>query len=189
MIIDDLYGMSQLMVGILWRQFELSYQPVNLVDNHNNWEAFLNCMPYSSLSIDHYTFSSIHNQDSSICKPESSTHLIREVHVTRSIHDINQIRFQVTILKNKRHWHCLDRNPPLLLINSRIRISHMPLILGIKCRNVVSLLHKHVHEQCLPMMKIPNKSNITDQIRVRHETEQKLSRHISRRVLDPEFKF
>ena len=41
----------------------------------------------------HYSFSSIHNQDSTIGKSESSSHLIREIYMTWSVHDVTKIRF------------------------------------------------------------------------------------------------
>ncbi|MFS7907373.1 hypothetical protein Hanom_Chr01g00070591 [Helianthus anomalus] len=127
----------------------------------------------------HDSFSGINNQYSTISKPKSSRHLIGKINMPRCIHNITHIRLRIAIFKNKRHRNRFNRNSSLLLIYSRIRVPHMLLTVLIKSRNMMRLLHQHIHKHRLPMLKMPNQRNIPNQSRIRRKPQQKLSRNVS----------
>ena len=62
---------------------------VNLIDNHNWFEAQLNCFAQYKTSLRHWTFKGIHQKENAICHFQNAFYFSTKVGVTWSIDDVD----------------------------------------------------------------------------------------------------
>ena len=156
---------NKLSLNLLRRKSQLPDQTVNFVYEKKRFHPFCERLTDNRFGLSHYLFNRVNDHDHGINRPQRPCHLSCEIHVTRRVHQIDQVHLVICFMQ-EGYVRSFDRDSaPLFLlqvIQRTGRTSHLH-------RQKTGFNEKRVGHSCFSMINMRDYSDVADALFPLHQ--------------------
>mmetsp|Transcript_14805 Transcript_14805/g.25386 ORF Transcript_14805/g.25386 Transcript_14805/m.25386 type:complete len:508 (-) Transcript_14805:22-1545(-) len=142
---------TQLVVGVGWRQLQLENESVELADAQRERQFVCQRLFDGALGADHHALDGVHHQHHAVRKRQTGRGLASKVDVPGRVHDVHEIGFVARRRQHERHRRHFDAHAALLFQLGRVCVSR---VFSQRPFLFMCLLYQHIHECCFAVMQM-----------------------------------